>query len=557
MNRSTLHTAIGCLLALAFGAIAGSVRSRSSAPDRTAQRSAPQTSSAKSTDSESRTASAEVTRFDDTLAQRISAENGAKRWLLMLEAVENATREDMPGLMRIAGKDSAMIRMIAARWAELDPVHMFHWLYTDYLLPEGSPDALPSRSDVSSVLFEEWAKSDLPGMVKALTDVPSFGGRDSLRMNVANQVLKLDVEQGLRVMKEWNVRNYIPDMKKVGEWAARDPQHAAETVLKYVSDYAGRAAMKEVGKAWAKSNPQAGLQFAAVVADPMLRATLANEVIRGWAERDLAAAADFASGQSDHTFRASLGQGLVTIWAEIDPASALAWSQENLRGTGRTEVIGNLVQAAAEKNLHSAAELVAGMESGPAQSRACASIFETWFNKGKGERDAAFEWLAALPDAEARRAAVERVQWNWVWKEPDAVRDFITGPNGDLASKSMIHQVARSQASKNPEAAMQWTNNLSAERAAEARNAVLEQWLTVRPERAMEYARKLPIGAERERAIHTVSLNLLYQSPQQAAEWYRKLADADQRIMRDVFDQTKTSLSSERKQQLEQVMKKP
>ena len=473
----------------------------------------------------------------------------------MLAAVEKATREDMPGLVRIAGQDSAMIRMIAARWAELDPMHMFHWLYSDFLLPEGSPDALPSRWEVSNVLFGEWAKRDLRSMIKALTDVPNFGGRDNLRMNVSSQVLNIDVEQGLRVMKEWNIRNFIPDIRKVGQWAARDPQHAAETVLECLSDYAEREVMKEVGKAWSKANPQAGLQFAATLADPMARVTLASEVIRGWAERDLAAAADFASAQTDPTFRASLGQGLVTVWAKTDPASALAWSQENLRGSARTEVIGNLVQAAAEKNLHAAAELVAGMEAGPAQNRACASIFETWFNKGQGERDAAFEWLAALPDAEARRAALDRVQWNWVWKEPDAVRDFITGPHGALASPSMIHQVARSQASKDPEAAMQWTNKLPADRAADARNVVLEHWLTVRPQGAMDYARTLPAGVERDGAIRTVSQTLLYQSPQQAGEWYRQLSATDQRIMRDVFD--RTSLSSEQKQHLEQVMKKP
>ena len=75
-----------------------------------------------------------------------------------------------------------------------------------------------------------------------------------------------------------------------------------------------------------------------------------------------------------------------------------------------------------------------------AQNRACASIFETWFAKGAGERDAAFDWLASLPDPAARTAALERVQWNWMWREPEAVRDFIAGPHGDLASQSMINQ---------------------------------------------------------------------------------------------------------------------
>jgi hypothetical protein len=30
--------------------------------------------------------------------------------------------------------------------------------------------------------------------------------------------MKTDVEQGLAAMREWNVRNYMPDMKKFAEW---------------------------------------------------------------------------------------------------------------------------------------------------------------------------------------------------------------------------------------------------------------------------------------------------------------------------------------------------
>jgi hypothetical protein len=244
---------------------------------------------------------------------------------------------------------------------------------------------------------------------------------------------------------------------------------------------------------------------------------------------------------------------LVTTWGKTDPAAALAWSQEQLRGGARSEVIAGLIKAAAERNIESAAELVAGMEPGGAQNRACASIFEAWFNKGKDQRNAAFEWLAALPDPEARRAALERVQWNWMWNDPTAVRDFIAGPYGQLASQSMIDQVARNQAAKNPEAAMQWASALPADRASEARNAVLQNWLNIRPEGASAYARKLPAGPERDRAIRTVSQTLIFQSPQQAAEWYRQLSGSEQKIAREVFD--RTSLSKELQAELEKAMK--
>jgi hypothetical protein len=560
MNRTTLHTVTGSFVALLIGAAAarlpthfpGEGNKTASAQERAAASSntsaTPNPSSA--VKRETATSARDV---EESLARSFRGETGARRWLVLLSAAENARAEDMPGLIRMAGTDSATVRMLGARWAELDPKHMFISLCADYLLPEDAPGGLPSRWILSDVLFEQWTKTDLAGAIKALNDAPNFGGRESLRMTVANQVMKTDVEEGLRVMKEWNIRNYIPDMKMVGEWAARDPQHAAEAVMKLGSDYAALEALKQVGKAWAQTDPEAGLRFAASL-DATSRAALATEVMRAWAEKNVASAAAFAAGQPDMSFRSALAQGLVSAWGKTDPAAALAWSQENLRGAARTEAIAGLVKAAAEKSLTSASQLVADMEPGPAQNRACASIFETWFNKGKGERDAAFEWLASLPDAEARRAALERVQWNWMWNDPIGVRDFLNGPYGNLASPSMIQQVARNQAARNPEAAMEWASNLPADRAADARNAVLENWLSVRPEGAAAYARKLPAGPERDHAIRTVSQNLIFQSPEQAADWFRTLPAAEQKTAREVFDHT--GLSDDQRRQLEQALKK-
>nr|MDQ3622632.1 DNA alkylation repair protein [Verrucomicrobiota bacterium] len=216
---------------------------------------------------------------------------------------------------------------------------------------------------------------------------------------------------------------------------------------------------------------------------------------------------------------------------------ALAWSQENLHGAARNEAIASLVKSAAEKSLTTASELVADMDPGHAQNRACASIFETWFKKTE-ERSAAFEWLASLPDAEARRTALERVQWNWMLREPAAVREFISGSHGDLASPSMIHQVARHEATKNPENAMQWASSLPGERAASARAAVLEGWLSIRPEGAADYARELPAGPERTNAIRTISRGLVWQNIDQADAWLKSLPPADQKIVRQVFEDT-------------------
>jgi hypothetical protein len=176
------------------------------------------------------------------------------------------------------------------------------------------------------------------------------------------------------------------------------------------------------------------------------------------------------------------------------------------------------------------------MEPGGVQNQACAAVFEAWFDKGGGERNAAFDWLASLPDPATRAAALGKVGYSWIYQEPDAVREFIAGPHGNLASQQMINTYAQNQAAKNPEAAMAWASGLSADRAFEARRSVLQAWLWSRPEAAAEYARSLPAGAERESAIFAVTQALARQTPAKAGDWVRSLPADEQKLASEILN---------------------
>lgn len=541
MNRSTLTTAIAATVALVAGFAAGNLRTPAGSSNTTAP-------SAKNA-----ATPAEQPDINAPLAAALKTETGAKRWLLLVAAAEKATAKDMPGIIRAAGGDDAATRMLAARWAELDPKHMFATLYAEFLLPEDSPAALSNRYTLTDALFSEWAKADPSAAIKALNDVPDFPGLSNMRHSVAGQLMKSDVEQGLQAMSDWKIDNYLPDMKSVAEWAAKDPLHAATIAAKYSRGYAGKEVLKHIGKAWATSDPEAGMRFAATLPGE-LREALGNAILDAWAGKDSEAAARFTAAQTDVAFRNALSQSLVRSWAKKDPAAALAWSDENLTGNARNEAIGDIVKSAAEKDLTTASEIVAGMEAGTAQNRAAASLFETWFKKGKDQRAAAFEWLESLPDEESRATAMERIQWNWMWEDPQGVRDFITGPHGKLATGQIIQRVAGTLAAKNPEAAMEWAGKLSADRVADARAAVLQGWMQVRPEGAANYARTLPASPERDIALNTITESLIYQAPDRAAAWLRSLPDAEQKAQMDRYV---TAMPAAMKTLIEAAMKQP
>ena len=537
MNRDTLHTLAGCGIALAVGAIVGSLP--------IADRTLPITNGKLPA-----VDVAPARTYDAAFTESIRTATGAERWLTLLSATGQAAAADMPGLIRIAKNDPAMIRMLAARWVALDPHHMFSVLYADALLPIGV-ERLPGSALLRDVLLEEWPKMDYARAIAALNDAPDFPSRNSFRSKLADSAFKMDVERGLKLMGEWNVAS-IPDPAKFAAWAARDPRHAAEVVLSLSASRAGPEMLKQLGKTWAERDPAEGLGFAAGLA-PRARASLGGEIIARWAERDLAVALAYAEAQPD-AMRAALAQGLADVWAKSDPASALAWSQQNLKGGTRNEVIGKLVTTLAEKDLAAAGDLVAGMEPGVAQSRGTAAVFEAWFKKGGSEREAAFAWLAAVPDEEARHTALQRVGWNWAIGEPAAARDFLAGSHGDMAPASMIRMVVSIQAQANPEETMQWAGGLPADRREAARNAALEGWLESRPEGATAFTRALPAGPERTRAIETVSETLAYQSAELAAKWYANLSVAEKVAARESFNHA--NLPDEKRRELNKALEK-
>lgn len=140
------------------------------------------------------------------------------------------------------------------------------------------------------------------------------------------------------------------------------------------------------------------------------------------------------------------------------------------------------------------------------------------------------------------------------WNDPKGVREFISGPHGELASQSMINRVASNDASKNPEAALEWTAKLPKDRIADARVNVISTWLQLRPEAAAAYIGQLPAGPERERSIHTAVSHLTANgSPEQAGRWLATLPEADQKSALAQL----SGYSADKRQKIEDAMKKP
>jgi hypothetical protein len=191
------------------------------------------------------------------------------------------------------------------------------------------------------------------------------------------------------------------------------------------------------------------------------------------------------------------------------------------------------VKTLAANDINAAAKLVAGLDPGGSKTRAASSILEYWIEKGN--KEAAIEWLATLPDADTRKGALERVQWNWLWKDPEGVKAFVTGPHGNLSPPSMVAQIASQEARKSPEAAIQWAKSLRPEQTEQATENVISTWLQIRPEGATQWALGLPQGEERTSAMRRIASQIVYYSEPAAISFLSSLPASDRAVARDAI----------------------
>ena len=443
------------------------------------------------------------------LERDLSMSTGVTRWLYWLDALEKATLQDFPRLARLAQGNSTVVRFVAARWAELDPRHMFNAIVAEI----GSGSGFPA-GELAQVLFDEWPKRDPKAVIDALGSTNSSRLNSNWRMSVAGRIFGDDPELGLRVMSQWNIDHYIPSMKGVAKWAAEDPRHAAEVAYNNPLNSASGEVMKTIGKEWAKTDPAAALEFANSKSGE-LGSELGKAALNEWAGRDLKGAADWLAAADPRT-RSRLGSAFVEAWAKQDAPGALEWCALNLSGSSLAQAVGGVLKGLAQKDLSGAQALVAGMSPSAARGEAAAAVARKSFPDSFSEKPVPPEtvaWLKQL-DPDSRKRAIEQVYWNWQTLDAQGFADFVRTSGGSELPSHIYSNLARTLARRNPAEALAWSAQLPTEQALSAGGDAFMEWRRAQPEPAMKWLNDLPANDPRRDPFFENAVRALEHDPQ-------------------------------------------
>jgi len=473
---------------------------------------------------------------DSPLATRLEKDlalsSGVTRWLCWLEALEKAAPSDFPRLARLAQDNPAALRLVAVRWAEVAPRHLFDAL----VAVSKSMGGLPVQQ-LTRVLFDTWPKTDPEAAIAALNEPGDYGMRSRWRMDVATTVLLADVERGLRLMSDWRIENYDPGMNAIAKWAAADPRHAAEFTLQYSVGYVAQRAAETIGQEWAKTDPAGALAFAA--ANPgVLGSTLRATALKQWAESNLADAAQWLAGTDERT-RNRLSPAFVEAWAQKDAGSALTWCDENLTGSSLAQAVGGVSKGAAEKDISGAAALVAAMDPSSARAEAAVAVARKWFpemSSGEAAKPEAVAWLAGLDPNSIKRVLEEcAVQWGWACSDPKTMAAFLATASPGEIPANVYTTLARQMVRQNPAETLDWASRLPADCGLAAGSAAFAEWRNSQPEAAMQWLNALPPSDARRQPFFESAIRTLAYHPQ-AAERLATMSPADRTAARSVIE---------------------
>ncbi|MCI0538928.1 MAG: hypothetical protein L0Z50_27285 [Verrucomicrobiales bacterium] len=491
---------------------------------------------------------------DSPLATRLerdlSMSSGVTRWLYWLEAIEKAALFDFPRLARLAQGNFVATQLIAARWVELDPRHLF-----DTVVAWSKEGRFLHADELASVLFQEWPKRDADAVIAALSGSDDYGKQKRWRMSVVSALFDTDVERGLRAMSEWSIRGFSPRMTAVAKWAAADPRHAAEFTFAHPdADNASQLTIETIGKEWARTDPGGALAFAASQRGE-LGSTLANTVLKDWAGRNLNEAADWLA-QVDARTRNRLSSSFVEAWAKQDAGSALAWCESNLTGSNLAQAVGGVLKGAAERDIAGAAGLVSQMTPSPAQVEAALAVAKKWFPSFSSEKAVAPETLAWLGnlDANSLKRVVDGVQWQWSRNDPKSMIAFLATPSADHVATAVFSNLGRTMAKTNPSETLDWASGLPEARSLAAGIAAFSEWCRLQPAPAINWLNGLSSADSRRQSFFQDALARLAYDPQTVAHLVQ-MSDVDRATALSMIQ--KTPMQEDRRAKLLDLLKEP
>lgn len=390
---------------------------------------------------------------------------------------------------------NALIRNVATSWAETDPAAALQWLdknvsgpaYNQSLLPvmdrlsKADPNAAiayitqmqdnPQRDNLIQTTLGNWARfGDSNAALTWANDNLTGATRD----NAVNSVLNRLVDENPMAAASYVAQmpdspsrnNLVQNMAQT--LAATDINSAVAWLEKLPADIPAATrtqAQQQILGVWINSDPASAASYVQNMADDPNFGRLSAQVSATWARSDPQAALEWAgtlpAGSAHDT---AVNNSLVNL-AHYDPASAWSYAQK----TGDPAQLASVVSSWAQSAPGAAAKAATTLPEGDQRVNAVGNVANAWINQ---DPLAASQWINTLAVSPERDAAVTRLVTSQATNDPSSAMNWAATISNDGTRYSQILNVARQWARRDANAAA--TALLNAPLTPDQRNAALQ-----------------------------------------------------------------------------------
>ncbi|MBP7950151.1 MAG: hypothetical protein KA004_10880 [Verrucomicrobiales bacterium] len=323
----------------------------------------------------------------------------------LLELLDRLKPEDFSPVASACSHSALASRVLAARWAEVDPPGFFK-----HLASHGTEG--PQGHALAGILVNVWAASDLNAAQAAAARLQSPDAPFDIEHAIALALLRKDTKQGLAfvteqkldlppAVMEWELEVNREDSQR---WKSASAGEGIDCLQALPPSIWRDAALDALFATWVAENPKALLLAAQ---ETGRGAGQIQAAVAAWMQREPDALVPFFQQEAKEAVKAAIGVALARRGAEKDAQNAWDFAQWSLAGRPRVEAYRNIIETVAETDpLFAWKAWVADAADEPWRRHSLQVIAKALFSKQNPEADAWFEALSATDQRDAALALI-------------------------------------------------------------------------------------------------------------------------------------------------------
>ena len=320
----------------------------------------------------------------------------------------------------------------------------------------------------------------------------------------------------------WNNNYYVPsshNSSPLSKLAHKDLASAEAYARGLEHTHQRTSAMSTIAGALAQKDPNAALEWAKALDPSEGRENHIATVLRTMSVEDPQGVSSMLGEITNLQQRSSLINSISSHWIQKDPNAALSWIKTLPGSQAKTQALSSAFRQLIHQDSDQVPQL---LEQIPPANRnqIVSGMIQQWANK---DFHSAKQWLTTQDNPHILERGLSNLLSIWAQKAPGEAAAFLQ--NSSVKNHDNHHStLARVWATKDPDAALQWAQNLEEPGSRQAAtNQVYQQIASSDPDRAISLLPGINDESNHNSLLGSIASNLAVQNFDRSKEWISTL----------------------------------